>query len=252
VVWRWELPGEAFGNDRPDKDPDGDGIAFVFDLRYPGQQYDSASGFNYNYFRDYDPSTGRYVQSDPIGLAGGISTYGYVGGNPLSNIDPLGLEVIGIHTNTTSSGPKTEHAWIGIYDDNGNLRMTIGAWKKTHRAVVDESPACQCENGVYWNMEKKLKYVGISNFYFYATKQQVRQIMDFSMLGWSWRLYGNNCATWVEEAMAKTFPGLDLMTASFTTGFADSPHILSLNIEHFRNQYPQNSVTSPLVFGSKP
>jgi RHS repeat-associated protein len=91
AVWKWELTGEAFGNTSPHQDPDGDGSQLVFDMRFPGQRYDAASSLNYNYFRSYDPSTGRHPESDPTGLRGGISTYAYVESNPLLFTDYLGL-----------------------------------------------------------------------------------------------------------------------------------------------------------------
>lgn len=91
-VWSWE--SDAFGTTAPVEAKVGKGKTayyFNFNLRFAGQYYDDETGLHYNYFRDYDPSTGRYVQSDPIGLAGGLNTYGYVGGNSLRYIDPYGL-----------------------------------------------------------------------------------------------------------------------------------------------------------------
>ncbi|MFK3651113.1 RHS repeat-associated core domain-containing protein [Lysobacter enzymogenes] len=92
AVWTWNAKNEAFGNSPPNQDPDLDGTAFVFNMRLPGQRLDTASGLFYNYFRDYDPISGRYVQSDPIGMKGGINTFQYSNGNPLLYTDFYGLK----------------------------------------------------------------------------------------------------------------------------------------------------------------
>jgi RHS repeat-associated protein len=90
VVWSWS--SEAYGKNAPANDPDNDRVQNKLDLRFPGQIADAETGFYYNMNRYYDPVTGRYTQSDPIGLDGGLNTYGYVGGNPISYIDPDGLQ----------------------------------------------------------------------------------------------------------------------------------------------------------------
>jgi RHS repeat-associated protein len=92
TVWRWDQ-AEPFGANPADQDPDANSVAFDLPLRLPGQRYDTETGLYYNYFRDYDPSIGRYGESDPIGLEGGINTYSYATGNPIAFIDPDGLKV---------------------------------------------------------------------------------------------------------------------------------------------------------------
>ncbi len=73
-----------------DEDPNGNAQLFEYHHRFPGQYFDSETNLHYNYFRYYEPETGRYVSPDPIWLAGGINIYGYVEQNPLSLIDPTG------------------------------------------------------------------------------------------------------------------------------------------------------------------
>ncbi|MBU8977750.1 type IV secretion protein Rhs [Lysobacter sp. MMG2] len=100
AVWTWDLAGEAFGNSIPNQDSDGDGFPFVFNMRFPGQRFDNASGLSQNHFREYDSTTGRYSQSDPVGLSGGVSTYSYVASMPLVALDPDGLSGFTRHPNT--------------------------------------------------------------------------------------------------------------------------------------------------------
>ena len=73
TVWRWDQQ-EPFGVNVADENPSGLG-AFEFPLRFPGQYFDKETNLHYNYFRDYDPSLGRYEESDLIGLRGGLNTY---------------------------------------------------------------------------------------------------------------------------------------------------------------------------------
>jgi len=91
AVWRWDQQ-EPFGVTVPDENPSGLG-AFEFSLRFAGQYADKETNLYYNYFRDYDPGAGRYLESDPIGLEGGISTYSYSLSDPVGNADQSGLFV---------------------------------------------------------------------------------------------------------------------------------------------------------------
>jgi RHS repeat-associated protein len=65
-------------------------------FRFPGQYYDQETGLHYNYFRYYDPTTGRYVTPDPIGLEGGINLFAYAASNPINAIDPGGKKLISV------------------------------------------------------------------------------------------------------------------------------------------------------------
>lgn len=81
----WKIHSDAFGNTVLDPNNQ-----ITLNLRFPGQYYDQETGLSYNYFRDYNPQIGRYIQSDPIGIMGGINTYNYAKGNPVAYMDAYG------------------------------------------------------------------------------------------------------------------------------------------------------------------
>ena len=118
IVWRWVSDG--FGEGLANEDADGNGDLTIVNHRFPGQYYDQESGLSYNYFRDYDPSTGRYVQSDPIGLDGGLNTYAYVDGNPITRYDPDGRAWVQVAGGVIGG-------FVGAYNASQQCNATIGS-----------------------------------------------------------------------------------------------------------------------------
>jgi RHS repeat-associated protein len=126
VVWIADY--RPFGVATVNEDPDGDGILVKNNFRFPGQYYDAETGLNYNYFRTYDPLVGRYTQSDPIGLRGGLNSFGYVNGDPVNFVDLTGEASVGARLLRGFLG-KLEIRHMYIEFENGTTWGVYPTWE---------------------------------------------------------------------------------------------------------------------------
>src|SRR5262249_381290 len=132
LEWKWEQQ-EPFGNNSAGENPTGLG-AFEFPLQFLGQYADKETNLAYNMARDYDSLLGRYSQSDPIGLKGGLNTYLYAMANPLSFTDATGLAVWWCTRHMRDSHiPVANHGYF--FDD------------KSNRCCGAKNPLAKCKEG---------------------------------------------------------------------------------------------------------
>jgi len=123
VVWEGEF--EPFGRARVNIHS-----SVVNNNRFPGQYYDQETGFHYNYHMYYDPQTGRYLTPDPIGLAGGMNLYAYVGNDPVNAVDASGLYSL----NPIARGERLKNAPLPICPSG------LPNWLKTFALCSEEEP----------------------------------------------------------------------------------------------------------------
>ena len=114
LVWQWAWVNNPFGEQAPTSVG-----GYTYNLRFPGQYIDAETGLSYNINRNYDSASGRYVESDPIGLDSGVSTYAYVVGNPLILIDDVGLDG---HSAVTWAHSQIGKPGYGYFDPSEESR----------------------------------------------------------------------------------------------------------------------------------
>jgi len=146
TVWRWDQ-AEPFGNSSADEDPDANSVAFGLPLRLPGQYLDKETGLHYNYFRDYDPSLGRYGESDPVGLFAGVNTYAYVLGRPVLLFDQFGLDAT-VWRNPATGGPSNGN-WGGRCWGGG--QYSCGDDGSGDAPPTDSADACYMRHDKCWD-----------------------------------------------------------------------------------------------------
>lgn len=129
------------------------------DNRFPGQWFNLESGLHYNWHRHYDPSTGRYLQPDPIGMPDGPSRFAYAVNTPQRFVDPDGLRTVRV----PRYGLIPPVAIPGTPENDRFVKQTlaaceaIGDWLKGLVANNDDAELTREEKKSIDTLEKRIR-----------------------------------------------------------------------------------------------
>jgi RHS repeat-associated protein len=183
VVWKGQL--RPFGETKVEVE------TITNHRRFPGQRFDIESRLYYNYFRDYDPTTGRYLQSDPIGLGGGLNTYAYGKTNPLQYIDSMGLAYFAIR-------PLQGLPWLGPLSSNpldNVLNTAISHEQLIFEDGKNPSNIGFFDDGALKEEPMAPNYRALPGSYDDCVMRIAIERVKLSR----YRLIGNNCQDWADS-----------------------------------------------------
>ena len=208
----WQIDLDTFGETKSIQSKDN----FQFNLRFAGQYFDQETGYHYNYHRYYNPKVGRYLTSDPIGLAGGFNSYGYAYNRPMEFVDPLGLLVEVYFMNPVTNGyAGSSHSMFGHFAYRIN----------DHEFTFNPSNNLVEQSGYIKNQQGKRDMVGMR---LNLTKQQEELLLNNTYAVQKTAKYINGvymCANPFQEAMRMT--GIDLYRSKFIV--SPSPSVTSVS-----------------------